>query len=216
MTASTTSSGPAVAEPLLPAAAGEPPRSDDDGAVLPGLGLVFRRVSWLAAAAAIGLAAGTGAGYLAEEEYASTALLSITSEDDQGIGSLTQAAQALARVATSDGVVGPALAAATRPTGDASPPRLSLTVEAAPNAPLISVVGHASDPEEAQRVSSAVVSALAEVEVVRGYDVVVVAEPTTPTQPTRPGWLLPAGGATLGAALALVCAATVPERRRPV
>lgn len=189
-----------------------PGRSAGAGSALPGLDLVRRRLGWTLAASAVGLAAGSGVGFAVPVQFDSAALLSVTSEDAHAVGELTQAAQAVARVASSPGVVGAALSDVEQDSGTA--PRLSLTVEASPNAPLISVVGHATDPDEARTIADAVVTALVDVEVVRGFQVVVVAEPMTPTDPTRPSWLLPLGGAALAGAVAAACTATVPERRR--
>lgn len=181
-------------------------------APLPGVHLVLRRLWWVAAGAAIGLALGAGLGLLRPPVYESTAFLTVSSDDSQEAVTLARGAQALARLGTSPGVVGSELDAAGLPAVAAEPERF-VRVQAAPDAPVFSVTGVSDDPEEAQQIAEAVGQALTDVEPFAPFRATVAALAPLPDEPTVPRWVAPAGGAGMGAGLALVAAATVPRRR---
>jgi uncharacterized protein involved in exopolysaccharide biosynthesis len=180
-----------------------------DAGPLPGVRLVVRRLWWVALAAAVGLAAGLVLAAQGTDRYESTALVSITTTTPQEVTDMTRVAQALARVATAPGIVTAPLREAGQADA-AADPRRYITVESSPNAPLVSLSGLATDPDEAQAIAQAVLSAVAEVDAFGGFDVVVVSPPALPTEPTRPAWVVPAGLAALCAALAFIIAAAVP------
>jgi capsular polysaccharide biosynthesis protein len=199
-----------------------PPSSDPDGTLswplaplarpLPGLALLRRRLPVVLLAAVIGLALGLGVGHLRAREYQSTTYITVasrTGKDDAG--SVARAAQALARVATTPEVIGGPLRKAGL-IAAAEQPRMFITVQAAPDAPLISVTGVAPDAREAQAVAATVSDTLAAVDTLGSFKAFRVADPPLPSAPSTPAWLVPAGGAGLGLALALVLAAMIPGR----
>ena len=179
---------------------------------LPGVGLVLRRARWVLLGALLGLAVGVGVVLVRPPVYESTAVLTVTTTVPQEPVELSRAAQALARVATAPGVVSESLRAAGLEDA-AQAPRRWLEVQAAPNAPLISVTGAAADARTAQSVARTVADALADVPVGESR-AVLAAAPQRPDGPATPRWFTPAATTALGAALSLVLAATLPERRR--
>ncbi len=192
-----------------------PTRQLDRGrTTLPGVGLVLRRTRWVLLGALLGLVVGVGIALVRPPVYESTAVLTVTTAVPQEPVELSRAAQALARVATAPGVVSESLRAAGLEDA-AQAPRRSLEVQAAPDAPLISVTGRASDARTAQAVARTVADALAEVPVGESR-AVLVAAPQRPDDPATPRWFPPAAGTALGTALSLILAATLTERRRSV
>jgi capsular polysaccharide biosynthesis protein len=180
---------------------------------LPGLALLLRRLPWAALAAVIGLAVGLGVGQVRDRVYESTTYITvISSSDGADASSIARAAQALSRVATAPDLISEPLREAGL-TAAAEQPRMFITVEAAPDAPLISVTGRASDPERAQAIAATVADTLAGVENLGPFQAFAVADPSLPRSPSTPVWLVPAGGAGLGLAVGMVLAATVPARR---
>lgn len=200
--------------PTDEAGTGESPAAPGRGTgSLPGVRLVARRLWWVALATALGLTVGLLVAGQRPAQYESTALVSVTSTTPQPVTDIVAVAQALARVTTAPGLVSAPLRQAGYRDAAADPQRY-VGVQAAPNAPLVSVSGLATDPEDAQAVAEVVLSAVAGVEAFEGFDVLVVAPPPLPAVPTRPAWVLPAGLAVLSGALALIAAAAVPGRSR--
>ncbi|TKJ28107.1 hypothetical protein [Blastococcus sp. CCUG 61487] len=181
---------------------------------LPGARLVLRRAWWVVAGAALGLALGSGLALLRPPLYDSTAYLTVTSPVGQDAGTLARGAQALARLGTSPGLVGPELRAAGLPDVAAAPERY-VRVQAAPDAPVFSVTGTSDDPAEAQRIAETVSQALIGVEPLDPFQTNLAAAAPLPREPTAPRWVLPVGGTGIAAGLTLVAAATVPQRRAP-
>jgi hypothetical protein len=180
---------------------------------LPGASLVLRRTWWVAVGIAVGLAVGLAGGLVLKPDYASTAILTVSSATAGDPSDVSRAAQALARVATAPGVVGQSLRDAGL-ADVADNPREYVTVEAAPDAPIISVTGTAQDPDTAQRIAATIGGALSRLGPFPPFTATVVAAPPLPRDATRPWWSLPLGAAGVGGALTLVAAATVPARRR--
>ncbi|WP_448625837.1 hypothetical protein [Geodermatophilus sp. URMC 64] len=180
---------------------------------LPGVRLLLRRSWWVAVGIVLGLVAGFGAGRVVEPVYRSTAILTVSSSTATDPVNVSRAAQALARLATEPGVVGEPLRDAGLDDAAADPQQF-VRVIAAPDAPIISVTGSATDGETAQRIAAAVADALTDVGPFPPFDATVVAEPTVPGTATTPAWAVPAGGAGVGVVLAVVLAATVPARAR--
>jgi uncharacterized protein involved in exopolysaccharide biosynthesis len=187
--------------------------SDERGSAgLPGVRLVLRRSWWMALGLAVGLAAGVGTGRLLPPVYESTAILTVSSSGSADASSVSRAAQALARLATEPGLVSSPLRDAGLADA-ADRPREYVQVQAAPNAPIMSVTGTATDPQTAQQVAETVSRGLTDLQPYPPFTATVVAEPPLPRETSTPGWTAPAGGGGLGTALALILAATVPRRR---
>jgi capsular polysaccharide biosynthesis protein len=180
---------------------------------LPGLALLLRRLWWAVLGATVGLALGVGLGLAREQMYESTTYVTVTSATGADAGSIARAAQALARIATAPEVISPALQQAGL-TEAAQRPRMFITVQAAPDAPLISVTGIATDARDAQAIATTVADTLAGVQNLGQYRAFSVADAPVPGSPSTPGWLLSMGGAALGLGIAVVLAATIPPRRR--
>ncbi len=195
--------------------AAEQRRDRDAGAArpLPGLGLVLRRSWWAVLSALVGLGVGVAVQAARPAPYATTALLSVTADETRPIEELTRTAQALARTATAPGVVGDALVAAGQQAAAARPQEF-VAVQAAPDAPLVSVTGIAPEPGDAQAIARTVASALRSTDIAEGHRVRVVSPAALPTESTRPSWVVPAGGAALAGGVALVLAAVLPARDR--
>jgi hypothetical protein len=180
---------------------------------LPGLRVLLRRTWWAAIGLAVGLVGGLVVGAVRSPVYETTGYVTVTATGGPDATSVARTAQALARLAASPSIVSPALEDAGLPEV-ATQPRLHVTVQAAPDAPIISVTGLAADPDDAQRIVLTVTRVLAGVHTLgAAYTVSELAAPPLPTEPTTPGWALPAGGAATGLAVAVVLAATVPVRR---
>ncbi|RBY96240.1 hypothetical protein DQ237_10280 [Blastococcus sp. TF02-8] len=180
---------------------------------LPGVRVLLRRTWWALLAAAIGVGAGLGLDVLRAPVYESTAYLVVAADDVGQAGDAARSAQALARLATSPGIVSGPLRVAGQVEA-AEDPRSFVLVQAAPDAPVVSVTGRAADAAGAQRTAATVVRTLVGLDAVEPFDTALVAAPPLPEQATVPVWLVPAGGGTLGAALGLLLAATVPPRPR--
>jgi capsular polysaccharide biosynthesis protein len=181
---------------------------------LPGVQVVFARLSWLLVGGLVGLLLGGAATLLRPPLYASTAYLSVTSSTPQEAAAAARAAQAFARIATAPSVVSGPLSAAGLDDAAVNP-RARINAQAAPDAPLFSVSGVNSDPERAQRIASVAAASLTQVSSLGPFRAVVVARPTTASVPITPRWLAPFGAALTGVGLALVFATTVPTRFRP-
>jgi hypothetical protein len=180
---------------------------------LPGLALLFRRLPWALLAAVLGLAVGAGVGQVRDRVYESTTYVTVTAQAGTAdASSLSRAAQGLARIATAPEVISGPLRDAGLADA-ARQPRLFIMVEAAPDAPLISITGVASSARDAQTVAATVADTLGRVHTLGPFRAFSVADPPLPSSPSTPVWLLPAGGAGLGLTLGLVLAATVPARR---
>jgi hypothetical protein len=182
---------------------------------LPGVRLVLRRIWWVAVGAVVGLLAGLVAGHAQAPTYQATAYLAVAPLPGQGADptNLARAAQALARLATAPGVVGPSLGGAG--FGDAAAdPQLFVQVQAAPDAPIVSVTGSGEDARTAQAIASSVSRTLVALRPFADFQTTLVTAAQLPQAPTTPGWAVPAGGAGIGTAVALVLATTVPRRRR--
>ena len=188
----------------------------EDGATpaggLPGVRLVLRRSWWLAVGLVLGLGAGAGVGALRPPVFESTAILTVSAEDDASSADTSRAAQALARLATELGVVSEPLSAAGLEDA-ARNPRLFVRVQAAPDAPILSVTGASTDASTAQELAETVSGALAGLEPYPPFTATIVADAEAPSEPGTPAWLPVAGRAGLGTALALVLAGTIPGRR---
>jgi len=195
--------------------AAERRRDRDSGAArpLPGLQLVLRRSWWALLSAVLGFGVGVAVEAARPGPYATTALISVTADETRALEDLTRIAQALARTATAPGVVGDALADAGQHAAAARPQQF-VAVEAAPDAPLVSVTGIAQEPADAQAIARTVASALRRADIAEGYRTRIIAPPVLPTEPTRPVWVVPAGGAALGGGVMLVLAAVLPVRDR--
>ncbi|SDF64669.1 Capsular polysaccharide biosynthesis protein [Blastococcus aurantiacus] len=182
---------------------------------LPDSGVARRRWWWVPACAVAGLVVGLVLGFAQSPTYESTAYLTVTADDVDDPNSVARSTQALARLATSPSIVGEPLREAGL-AEQADDPRLFVRVQAAPDAPLISVTGTSDDPRTAQRTADVVSRALVGVDAFDPYDVTTIGPALLPDDPTTPGWLLPAGGAGIGAAVAMVLATTLPggSRRR--
>jgi len=180
---------------------------------LPDPGQIRRRWWWVPAGAVAGLVLGLGLGVAQSPGYASTAYLTVSADDVDDPNSVARSTQALARLATSPSIVAEPLRAAG--LGEqAADPRLFVQVQAAPDAPIISVTGTSDDPRTAQRTADVVSRVLVDVDAFDAYDVTTIGPALLPEDPTTPGWVLPAGGAGIGAAVAMVLATTVPRRTR--
>ncbi|MGY2126998.1 hypothetical protein [Blastococcus sp. SYSU DS0617] len=186
---------------------------------LPGLRLVVRRLWWVVVGGALGLGLGLGLGVARPPVYEATAYLTVSSPAGSDPTSLARAAQALARLATSPGIVSDPLEAAGLPDA-AEQPRRFIAVAAAPDAPVISITGTATDPETAQRLATTVGRALSDVSPFEPFEATLVGGAPLPAAPTVPGWVAPVGGVGVGSGIALVLAATVPApgagRRTPL
>jgi capsular polysaccharide biosynthesis protein len=181
---------------------------------LPGVGVVLRRLPWAVVGVLLGLGIAVAIAYVRAPVYESTTYVTVTAKDDSSDSfSTARAAQALSRIATAPEVVSGPLRRAGLPAV-ADQPRKFVTVQAAPDAPLISVTGAAASPREAQTIAATVADTLTGVRDLGPFQAFTVADPALPSSPKSPWWLLPAGGAGLGLALALVLAAAVPPRRR--
>ncbi len=177
---------------------------------LPGVRTLVRRMSWMLVGAVIGMVAGGVATLVRPPLYVSTAYLSVSSTDrDARAEEAARTAQALARVATAESVVSQPLREAGL-TDAASRPRLSITAQAAPDAPLFSVTGIDHDPDRARQIAEVVVAAVTGLDDLGSYRAVLVAGPSVAGAPVTPRWLPPMGGALLGFGLAVVLATTVP------
>lgn len=181
----------------------------DGVGALPGVGTVLRRWSWVLAGSMVGLCAGLGAGFAIGSTYESTVYLTVSSSVDQDDGSAARAAQGLARLATGPGVVGAPLAAAGL-DWSAAEIRDHVRVQAAPDAPLVSITASGDTPSEAQTAAEVVGRALAGVRDLGAFDARVAAEAPLPDETVVPAWLLPAGGLALGLGVGIVAAAVVP------
>jgi hypothetical protein len=188
----------------------------EDGATapggLPGVRLVLRRSWWLAVGLALGLGAGAGVGAMRPPVFESTAVLTVSAETGATAADASRAAQALARLATAPGVVAEPLTDAGLDEA-AENPRRFVRVQAAPDAPILSVTGASTEATTAQELAEVVSEALAGLDPYPPFTATIVAEAEVPREPTAPTWTPAAGGAGLGIALALVLAATVPGRR---
>ncbi|MBJ7452017.1 MAG: hypothetical protein JHC71_08040 [Blastococcus sp.] len=187
----------------------------EDGATpagLPGVRLVLGRSWWMALGLVLGLAAGAGVGALRPPVFESTAILTVSAENDATSSDTARAAQALARLATEPGVVSEPLADAGLADAAESPRRF-VRVQAAPDAPILSVTGASTEASTAQDLAETVSEALAGLQPYPPFTVTIVADAEVPSGPGTPTWTPLAGGAGLGAALALVLAATIPGRR---
>jgi uncharacterized protein involved in exopolysaccharide biosynthesis len=182
---------------------------------LPGVRLVLRRWWWVALGLALGLGAGLGAGALRPPSFESTAVLTVSADEGATAGDTSRAAQALARLATQPGVVGEQLTIAGLRDA-AEEPRRFVRVQAAPDAPIISVTGASPEAATAQELAEIVSEALVGLQPYPPFRATIVADAEVPPEPRTPSWTPVAGGAGLGTALALVLAATVPDAaRRP-
>jgi len=161
--------------------------------------------------AVLGLALGSLIQQVRAPVYESRAIVTVTSASVRDASSLARAAQAISRVATTRGIIGDPLRNAGL-DDVADDPRSFVNVEAAPDAPLVSITGTATDAETAQLTAQTVVDALAAVTTLGPYQVVMATAPLLPDGPTTPWWLLPAGGAGLAAGLSVILAATLPTR----
>ncbi|SOC47732.1 hypothetical protein SAMN05660748_0989 [Blastococcus aggregatus] len=179
---------------------------------LPGVRLVLRRSWWVALGLAVGLGAGAGVGAVRPPVFESTAVLTVSAGDGVTSGDASRAAQALARLATEPGVVRDPLRAAGLPDAAANP-RRSVRAQAAPDAPILTITGAASEASTARDLAATVSEALADLEPYPPFTATVVADAELPPGPRTPTWVEAAGGAGLGTALALVLAATIPGRR---
>jgi len=180
---------------------------------LPGLRVLLRRSWWAAIGLALGLVGGLVVGAVRAPVYETTGYVTVTATGGPDATSVARTAQALARLAASPSLVAPALAGAGLDEVAADPRRF-VTVQAAPDAPIISVTGTATDPEDAQRIVVTVTRVLAGIRTLgAAYSVDALATPPVPTAPTTPAWAVPGGGAATGLAVAVVLAATVPARR---
>jgi uncharacterized protein involved in exopolysaccharide biosynthesis len=184
-----------------------------ESAGLPGVRLVLRRLRWVVLAAVLGLAAGGALSLVRAPAYESTVYLSVTSPTVADAGSIARSAQAIARIATSPSVVGEPLRDAGL-TDQAAAPRRYITVQAAPDAPLISVTGTSDDARAAQRTTEVVAGTLEDLGAFQDYAVTAIGAAPAPTEPRTPQWVGPAGGSAVAAGLALVLAATLPPRGR--
>lgn len=183
-----------------------------DDSRLPGMSLVLRRIWWVLIGALLGFGVGFWVGLLRPAEYSSTAIVTVSSDQPTDEGSVARAAQALARLATQPSIVSEPLGGAGL-DDVAADPRQFITVQAAPDAPIISVTGTARRPESARDIADTISSTLARPGVIPPFRGTVVAAPELPRTPTVPSWALPAGGVAVGAGLTLILAATVPRRR---
>lgn len=186
---------------------------DEPEAALPGVGLLLRRSWWIALGVVLGMVAGAAAGQFLPPRYESTAVVTVASTVPTDPVNTSRAAQALARLATESSVVDEPLRDAGL-TEAAEDPRAFIRVQAAPDAPIVQVTGSATDAETAQDIAATVSAALADEGPFPPFTASVVAAPVRPAGATTPGWAVPAGGAAIGAVLALVLAATVPARGR--
>jgi hypothetical protein len=184
-----------------------------ESAGLPGVRLVRRRLRWVALAAVLGLALGGLLSLVRAPSYESTVFLSVTSPTVGDASSVARTAQAIARIATSPSVVGDPL----RDAGlidQAAAPRRYVAVQAAPDAPLISVTGTSDEALTAQLTTQVVTGTLEDLGGFEDYAVTAIGTAPLPTEPRTPQWVGPVGGAAVTAGLALVLAATVPRGRR--
>lgn len=180
---------------------------------LPGMRALLRRSPWIALAATLGLTAGVGLDQIRSPVYESTAYLAVTSVTSQDAGSMARSAQALARLATSLSIVSDPLREAGLADAAADPARF-IRVQAAPDAPIVSVTGMSTDAATAQRTAEVVSRTLTGLDAVDPFEAALVGFPPIPEDPTAPSWLAPAGGAGIAGVLAVALAATLPEERR--
>jgi hypothetical protein len=178
--------------------------------------VVVRRAVWVLLLAAVGFAAGLAAREVRPPMYASTTVLTVNSDRAQELGYAARAAQAAARMATTRDLVSGPLAEAGQAEA-AQDPRLHVRVQAAPNAPLITVTGLDPDPEDARRTAEAVAGALTGSVTVGPFRVTQLSAAVTPDAPQTSGWVLPLGfaGAIGGAAAAVALVLPVRARVRP-
>jgi len=181
---------------------------------LPGVRLVAHRARWLLVGLAVGIVVGSGVAHAHPSMYQSTAIITVGSTSTTDSLNLSRAAQALARLATQPGLVSTPLRDAGL-TQAADAPAKFVMVQAAPDAPIISVTGSATRAVTAQRVAQTVSSRLASVSPLRPFTAVVVAPPAVPDAPMTPSWAISAGAGAAGLTLALVLAATIPSRQFP-
>jgi capsular polysaccharide biosynthesis protein len=193
----------------------EAPESSEavESAGLPGVRLVRRRLRWVALAAGLGLAVGGLLSLVRAPSYESTVFLSVTSSTVADAGSVARSAQAIARIATSPGVVGEPLRDAGL-VDQAAAPRRYVSVQAAPDAPLISITGTSDDARTAQLTTEVVTGTLEDLGAFEDYAVTAIGTAPVPTEPRTPQWVGPVGGVVVAAGIALVMAATVPARGR--
>jgi hypothetical protein len=185
-----------------------------DGGRLPGAALILKRTRWIVLGAVLGCLVGLATLQLRAPVYESTSYLLVIGPTQEPAAGFSRAAQALARLATAPGLVSFRLEAAGL-TEAAEEPRRYITVQAAPDAPLISVTGRAGTPGEAQLTAATVTDGLSSVGTLGPFRVNVITIPSVPDGPRTPRWFLPASGTGLGAGLLLVLAATVPDRPVP-
>jgi uncharacterized protein involved in exopolysaccharide biosynthesis len=186
-------------------------RESPQGGGLPGMGALLQRIPWVVLAAVLGLAGGLGLDLVRTPVYESTAYLAVTSEANQDARSMARSAQALARLATSPGIVGDPLRDAGLADAAADPRRF-IRVQAAPDASIISITGTSTNAATARRTAETVSEALTGLDAVDPFDVAAVGSPLTPDEPTIPSWVAPAGGAGIATALAVVLAGTLPDQ----
>jgi hypothetical protein len=176
---------------------------------LPGIALLLRRARWIVASALLGAVVGFTVSELRSPTYESTIILTVTSTDPQdSVASLARTAQALARLATAPGIVSDPL----RDAGFAEAardPRQFLNLEAAPDAPLIHLSARADDPDTARAIAQTAADSLTSVHL-GDARAVPATVPQIPEEPTTPTWFLISAGTSVGAALSLVFATTVP------
>jgi hypothetical protein len=168
---------------------------------------------WVALGAVLGCLLGFTVQQVRAPVYESTSHLIVVGPPNEPARGFTRTAQALARLATAPGIVSFRLDAAGLPEA-ANDPRRYITVQASPDAPLISVTGRGDTPANAQRTAATVTAGLSSVRTLGPFRVDVVTQPSVPDGPRVPTWFLPFSGTGLGAALSLVLAATVPDRPR--
>jgi len=177
---------------------------------LPGLALIRSRGRWILLGAVVGLLLGIAALPLRPPIYESTAYITVTVSSRQDPVTLSRAAQALARLGTAPGIVSGPLSAAGLPEA-ARTPREFVNVQAAPNAPLISVTARAQRPQAAQWIAITVANTLSNLNAVGPLQVAVVSTPQLPGQPMTPRWWIPVGALAIGIALAVALTTTIPD-----
>ncbi|MGW0735687.1 lipopolysaccharide biosynthesis protein [Streptomyces sp. NPDC002851] len=164
----------------------------------------------LPACAALGLAAGTAHGVLAEPEYAATTYLIATAEKNADPTATLGFAQAYGRLATSTSTLAYAQATAGVPAKQL--PR-HVQTETSPDSPMIGITGTAAKPGDAADIANAVADSLSlnandrtddtGVRLVRFSRAIKPPAPTSPLLPLSAGVGVSAGG-LVGGLLLLV------------